>query len=109
MLKSIGPSNLSTSLFAPDTEPHSTETLRPPVQTIVPAKDSAQKSDDGIAELQKAIEAIKVTELAGETEEEPKKWDDSMFERVKRLGEGAGGAVYQVRERSTGRMIAMKV
>ncbi|KAG8908416.1 Protein kinase C signaling pathway involved MAPKK protein [Tulasnella sp. 403] len=96
----------NNSLATPMTEPFSAETLKPPIATIVPvAKNgAASTANDEILELHRAIEAISIKENDDETIQ----WDNSMFENVRRLGEGAGGAVYQVLQKSTGKMMAMK-
>lgn len=96
--------NLST----PMTEPFSAETLRPPIATIVPSAKGPQ-STNSVSDLQKAIEALKVKDSVNETSQETIQWDNSMFDNIRRLGEGAGGAVYQVEQKSTGKMMAMKV
>lgn len=43
-----------------------------------------------------------------QTVEEFDKWSDDMLEELSRLGEGAGGAVYKVRDRRTGVIMARK-
>jgi mitogen-activated protein kinase kinase len=35
-------------------------------------------------------------------------WSDDVFDEVARLGEGAGGAVHEVRDRRTGKLLARK-
>jgi len=35
-------------------------------------------------------------------------WSDDIFDEVARLGEGAGGAVHEVRDRRTGKLMARK-
>ncbi|KAL6310358.1 kinase [Sparassis latifolia] len=43
-----------------------------------------------------------------QTVEEFDHWSDDLLEELARLGEGAGGAVYKVRDRSTGTVMARK-
>lgn len=43
-----------------------------------------------------------------QTVEEFDKWSDDLLEELARLGEGAGGAVYKVRDRRTGAIMARK-
>lgn len=96
-----------TNLTTPMTEPFSAETLRPPLATIVPSTNGA--AADGVSELQKAIAALHTKDPeAPETHQETIQYDSTMFETIRRLGEGTGGAVYQVQQKTTGRMMAMK-
>ncbi|KAG8682455.1 hypothetical protein FRC09_016762, partial [Ceratobasidium sp. 395] len=43
-----------------------------------------------------------------ESEEERQEWSDEMFELIRRLGEGAGGAVNTVRDKRSGKIMARK-
>ena len=43
-----------------------------------------------------------------QTVEEFDQWSDDVLEELTRLGEGAGGAVYKVRDRRTGQVMARK-
>lgn len=43
-----------------------------------------------------------------QTVEEFDRWSDDVLEELNRLGEGAGGAVYKVRDRRTGTIMARK-
>lgn len=43
-----------------------------------------------------------------QTVEEFDQWSDDLLEELSRLGEGAGGAVYKVRDRRTGMVMARK-
>ncbi|KAG9018597.1 hypothetical protein FRB90_011265 [Tulasnella sp. 427] len=99
----------NASLSTPNTEPFSAETIRPPIATIVPAASGSNSvRENEMSDLQKAIEAIQIREATDPENEDAIKWNNDMFESVRRLGEGAGGAVYQVKQKSTGKMMAMK-
>lgn len=105
---SLPDTSSSNSLSTPMTEPFSAETLRPPIATIVPSAGHQVIKENSLDELQKAIEAIQIKEADPDADENSQ-WNNSMFENIRRLGEGAGGAVWQVKQRSTGKMMAMKV
>ncbi|KAG9042610.1 hypothetical protein FS837_010627 [Tulasnella sp. UAMH 9824] len=99
----------NNSLSTPYTEPFSAETIRPPIATIVPAANGATTvRENEMVDLQKAIEAIQIRETTDPENEDAIRWNNDMFESVRRLGEGAGGAVYQVKQKNTGKMMAMK-
>lgn len=100
----------NNSLSTPYTEPFSAETIRPPIATIMPAANGAPTGrENEMVDLQKAIEAIQIREATDPENEDAIRWNNDMFESVRRLGEGAGGAVYQVKQKNTGKMMAMKV
>ncbi|KAG8962777.1 Protein kinase C signaling pathway involved MAPKK protein [Tulasnella sp. 408] len=99
----------NNSLSTPYTEPFSAETIRPPIATIVPAANGTTTvRENEMVDLQKAIEAIQIREATDPENEDAIRWNNDMFESVRRLGEGAGGAVYQVKQKNTGKMMAMK-
>lgn len=99
----------NNSLTTPYTEPFSAETIRPPIATIVPvANGTSTVRENEMSDLQKAIEAIQIRETTDPENEDAIHWNNDMFESVRRLGEGAGGAVYQVKQKHTGKMMAMK-
>ena len=96
-------------LTSPPTETYSAETMKPPIATILPGQNNSNSAkEDGLGDLQKAIEAIQLKESDPDIEKSLQ-WNNDMFEMLRRLGEGAGGAVYQVKQKSTGKMMAMKV
>ncbi|KAG8957045.1 Protein kinase C signaling pathway involved MAPKK protein [Tulasnella sp. 419] len=98
---------VTNSLFAPQsTDSPNTETIRPQA-TITPASASHRSPDDSITELHKAIAAINVKDP--EHDEQRADFDPKDFETLNRLGEGAGGAVYQVKHIPTGKTMAMKI
>lgn len=99
----------NSSLSTPYTEPFSAETIRPPIATIVPAANGTNTvRENEMSDLHKAIEAIQIREATDPENEDAIRWNNDMFENVRRLGEGAGGAVYQVKQKNTGKMMAMK-
>ncbi|KAG9005978.1 Protein kinase C signaling pathway involved MAPKK protein [Tulasnella sp. JGI-2019a] len=100
---------LQQNLATPLTEPFSAETLRPQVATIMPTSNGAVSTSNSVSDLQRAIDALQVKDPEKDTSQETIQYDNSMFDNIRRLGEGAGGAVYQVQQKSTGKMMAMKV
>ncbi|KAG9013558.1 Protein kinase C signaling pathway involved MAPKK protein [Tulasnella sp. JGI-2019a] len=99
---------LQQNLATPLTEPFSAETLRPQVATIMPTSNGAVSTSNSVSDLQRAIDALQVKDPEKDTSQETIQYDNSMFDNIRRLGEGAGGAVYQVQQKSTGKMMAMK-
>jgi len=97
-----------------EVDPESVVTLRPPLRTITPhdrqsteAADpsssavSSANSISTLADVRRAIESEK-------QDNEMRNWTDDQLEEIERLGEGAGGAVFKVRVKDTGSVIAKK-
>ncbi len=74
------------------TSAESEPTIRPQVTIVSPQNRPAVVSMDNLRQ----------------TVEEFDKWSDDMLEEISRLGEGAGGAVYKVRDKRTGVIMARK-
>ncbi|KIJ49606.1 hypothetical protein M422DRAFT_66080 [Sphaerobolus stellatus SS14] len=92
-----------------------------PLVTVRPqtASGSAVEHPNGIEELRRQISEISLRKTSREPDSEDDddsesrrfkgdKWVDDDFEELQRLGEGAGGAVYKVKEKKTGLIVARK-
>ena len=98
-----GPNNQNGSIASPQvstngsnhatiTSAESEPTIRPQATTIV------SPHRPPVASLENLRQTV----------EEFDEWSDDLLEELDRLGEGAGGAVYKVRDRKSGRIMARK-
>ncbi|OJT10437.1 MAP kinase kinase skh1/pek1 [Trametes pubescens] len=71
------------------------------------SNESTIRPDQTISPRPRPPPAVSMENLR-QTVEEFDQWSDDLLEELSRLGEGAGGAVYKVRDRRTGMVMARK-
>ncbi|KZT43637.1 kinase-like protein [Sistotremastrum suecicum HHB10207 ss-3] len=86
----------SSSIHNPDV------TVRPPMRSTEPISLEKLQDTIGGLTLKDSAEDPRPSSTSDD------KWDDDRFSEVRRLGEGAGGAVHQVKDIRTGLIMARK-
>ncbi|TFY74154.1 hypothetical protein EWM64_g9858 [Hericium alpestre] len=99
------------SVPAPANDDLDEATIRPPLQTTAkpPSMDDVRRT---ITEIEtRSSSAPAPSTLMGEEKHMPyphTEWSDEVLEEISRLGEGAGGAVHEVKDLRTGIVMARK-
>lgn len=103
--KSISSNNGTFEIYAGGPQPQAASPA--PRAAGDASNESTIRPDQTISPRPRPPPAVSMENLR-QTVEEFDQWSDDLLEELSRLGEGAGGAVYKVRDRRTGMVMARK-